>query len=189
MRKYDKQEPKIYQNIRGRWKVRFYDDDKQSYCEKICETKTDAENLKRAMLRNDDLSYWFVDKVGTNHTPITFEELAEKWLDHGEHVRRISLSCLINYRSHLRNHVFPVFGKTQVRKLMIEDLERLARIINQKAPKTRSYTAVRKSRWDASRDDGLRLSLSFQREILTVACMITSWAYKRRPKLIHENPF
>ncbi|MBI2602705.1 MAG: site-specific integrase [Deltaproteobacteria bacterium] len=33
------------------------------------------------------------------------------------------------------------------------------------------------------------LSLGYRREILTVACMIMTWASKRRPAVIPENPF
>mgnify|MGYP003343770835 CR=1 FL=1 len=128
------------------------------------------------------------DLISTSST-MTFEQLAEKWLEHGKNVRRLSESCLINYRAHLKNHVFPLFGSTPVSKLTIDDIENLAREINHKVPKTRSYTALRKNLWNYGNGDGEVLSLSYQKEILTVACMVMTWASKRRPALVQENPF
>ena len=76
-----------------------------------------------------------------------------------------------------------------IKKLILDDVEKLAKAINHKTPKTKSYQAVRKSRWEQGAEDGEVLSLNYQREILTVACMITTWANKRRPPFLRENPF
>jgi integrase len=189
MRNYNKTEPKIYQAKRGRWRVRFFDDEKELYRDKTVETKTEAEAIRRAIDRGDDLSMWFPDNKRVASLPMTFDELSEKWLEHGENVRRISKSCLINYSGHLRNHILPVLGKIKIKQLKLEDVERLAQVINHKKPQTRSYQAIRKSRWDQSEQDGDVLSLNYQRELLTVACMITTWASKRRPSLLLDNPF
>ena len=187
--RYNRKEPKIHQSAWGTWRVRFFDEEKDDYREKVVKTKTEAENLKRAMIRDDDLSFWFPDKERKASTK-NFHELAEKWLDHAEHVRRISVSCLTNYRSHLRNHIFPVLGEIPLRKLKLDHIEELAKAIAKKKAKTKSYQAIRKSRWDErTEEDEDGLSLSYQKEILTVACMIMTWASKRRPPLIPENLF
>ncbi|MFK7824467.1 MAG: tyrosine-type recombinase/integrase [Oligoflexales bacterium] len=187
---YDKKEPKIYRSVRGKWKVRFYDEGTDSYKDKVVPTKTEAEILRLAIARGDDLSRWFADaKTGTNRK-WTFSDLAEKWMEHGKNVRRLSGSCLQNYDTHLRNHILPVFGQVRADRLSIDDIENLAREINNKVPQTKSYTALRKNNW--SGDDFLddnSLALSYQREILTVACMITTWASKRRPAYLIQNPF
>ncbi len=182
---YDKKEPKIYRTLNGKWKVRHFVDELHAYRDKIVETKTAAENLKRAILQGEKLlSEEFPNRA------LTFSDLAEKWIDHARNIRRISESCIMNYRAHLKHHILPVFGSVFIQKLKIEDLENLAREINLKVPMTKSYRAVRKSRWDEELYLGdHKLSLSYQREILTVACMITKWASARRPSLLLQNPF
>jgi hypothetical protein len=189
MRNNNKIEPKIYQARRGKWRVRFFDDEFTLYREKVVETKTEAEALQRAIARDDDLSLWFPDKRKPLAAPLTFAVLPELWLDHAENIRRISKSCLMNYRSHLRIHILPALGKISIKKLTLDDLEKFAKEINHKKPQTKSYQAIRKSRWDQVKEDGEVLSLNYQRELLTVACMITTWASKRRPALLKENPF
>ena len=181
----DREEPMIHKSMWGSYRVRFFDQVTGKLGEKTCKTKSDAEFLKRAIMRGDDLSPWFPDKVSSN-TPRTFQDLAQRWLDHGEHIRRLSHACLTNYASHLNNHILPVIGSVQLRDITIEHIEELAKSLKKKTAQARSYTAVRKSRWE---DDGNTISLGYQKEILTTTCMITTWANKRRPALIRENPF
>ncbi len=187
---YDRAEPKAHQGKSGSWRVRFFDEIENKYREKSCATKTEAENLKRAIIRKDDLSFWFPEKTVIHSELKTYKDLALRWLDHGENVRRLSKSCLKNYQCHLNNHILPEIGDVNLRALKLDHIELVAKAIKSKVPQTRSYQAIRKNRKD---DDGRRgadtLSLAYQREILTVACMICSWASKRRPPLIHENPF
>lgn len=187
--KYDKREPKIQASRWGTWRVRFYDHGDGQYREKHCSTKTEAQNLRRAIITDDNLSQWFPEKFDPNEQIKTFRDLAEKWLDHGEHVRRISKSCLHTYRSHLKHHVYPTLGNILLKKLKLDHIEALAKEVKTKVPMTKSYQAIRKNRWDEIEDDGEFISLSYQREILTVACMITTWASKRRPPLLQINPF
>lgn len=187
---YNRKEPKIYQSQYGTWKVRFFDENDKMYRNKTCQTKTDAENLKRAIMRGDDVSLWFQQELDPSSVIRTFKDLAEKWIDHGRNVRMISESCLMNYDCHLRNHIYPVMGKISIHHLKLEHLEQVSKELRTKTPQTRTYQAIRKNRWnDDTLDDGDNLSISYQREILTVACMITTWASGRRPPLIHDNPF
>ncbi|MFK7827509.1 MAG: tyrosine-type recombinase/integrase [Oligoflexales bacterium] len=181
----DREEPMIHKSQYGGYRVRFFDQVKGKLREKTCRTKGDAEYLKRAIMRGDDLSLWFPDKVTAN-TPRDFAALADKWMEHDKHVRRLSHACLKNYESHLRNHILPILGPVQLRDLTIDHIEELARALRRKTAKTRSYTAIRKNRWE---DSGDEISLGYQKEILTTTCMVTSWASKRRPSLIRENPF
>ena len=187
--KYDKREPKIQESRWGTWRVRFYDFTHDAHREKHCSTKTEAENLRRAILADDDLSQWFPENFDPNDTIKNFEDLANRWLDNGENVRRISVSCLQTYRCHLSHHILPAFGSVLLKKLKLDHIEQLAKEIRTKVPMTQSYKAVRKNRWDEIENSGETLSLSYQREILTVACMITTWASKRRPPLLFINPF
>ncbi|MFK7824167.1 MAG: tyrosine-type recombinase/integrase [Oligoflexales bacterium] len=187
---YNKSEPKIYQSEYGTWKVRFYDDADGIYRNKSCRTKTEAENLKRAIARGDNLSHWFPNESEINESLKTFQDLAARWIEHGRHVRQISESCLMNYSCHLKNHIFPVFGQIELRKLKLDHLEKLAKELRIKKAKSKSYLAIRKTHWENNAiEDEDKLSLSYQREILTVACMITSWGFARRPPLIPDNPF
>lgn len=188
--RYDRREPKVYPTESGRWRVRFFDEDVGSYRSKTVRTKTEAELMKRALLRREGLEKWFPNPRGVVMDKLTFEALSEKWLEHAEHVRRISASCLHTYRSQLKHHILPVFGHVIADRLTIGDIEKLARELNQKKPQTESYKAVRKNRcveeYDANSDC---LAISYQREVLTVACMIMKWAESRRPAYIYDNPF
>lgn len=187
---YNKHEPKSYKTATGNWKVRFFDPDSDSYRDKTVKTKTEAEVLKRAIFRGDCLARWFPDRRSVNSEKLTFAVLADKWLDHGEHVRRISLSCLMNYRTQLKHHILPVFGDMMANRLTIDDIEKLARILNCKKPMTESYKAVRKNRCaDDTFVESDGLSITYQREVLTLACMIMKWATNRRPAYIFDNPF
>ena len=187
---YDKKEPKIYRSVRGKWKVRYWDEDTETYKDKVVPTKAEAQVLRLAIARGDDLGRWFADaKTGANRK-WTFADLAEKWMEHGKNVRRLSGSCIQNYDMHLRNHILPVFGHMRADRLTVDDIEKLAREINKKVPRTKSYKALRKNNWseeDFNKEDSL--AISYQREILTVACMITTWASKRRPAYLMQNPF
>lgn len=185
---YDKKDPKIYQTERGKWRVRYFDDMADKYRSKVFKTKTDAENLKRALSCGENLDQWLTDEIKPREQLKTFEDLAAKWMDHGRNVRRISESCLINYRCHLSRHIFPVMGKIPIWRLRLDHIELLSKELITKKPVTRSYLAVRKNRID-SEDDSRYLTINYQREILTVACMITTWASGRKPKLLQENPF
>ena len=181
----NKEEPMIHKGLSGSWRVRFFDETKGKLREKSCKTKADAEFLKRAIMQGDDLSPWFSDSA-TSKVSKTFADLAYQWLDHGEHIRRLSHACLKNYRCHLENHVLPVIGQVHLRDLNIDHIEQIARELRKKKAQTKSYTAVRKGRFE---DEGDGLSLPYQKEILTVACMITTWASRRKPALLRENPF
>ena len=189
--RYDRREPKIYRRENGKWRVRFFDPEANAYREKTVATKTEAQNFKRALVCGDSVEKWLPSKTdieGYKH--LTFSDLAEKYLDHGRHVRRISESCLKNYETHLKLHILPVFGNKRAELIGIDDIEKLARVINTKIPQTRSYQAIRKARLDIENLGGTEvLSLSYQREVLTVACMITRWASSRRPALLTVNPF
>mgnify|MGYP003332057954 CR=1 FL=1 len=187
-KKYDKKEPKLYRTEYGSWRVRFYDEVSDSYRNKMCRTKTDAENLRRALLSGEKLADWFEDAEEPADKVRSFKDLADRWMDHGKHIRQLSTACLTNYECHLRNHILPVIGKISVWKLKLDHIELVAKELMLKKPRTRSYVAVRKSRWDEDQDDNC-LSIAYQREILTVACMITSWGSGRKPPLIYENPF
>ncbi len=187
---YDKSEPKIHQSKSGAWRVRFFDEIEDRYREKSCVTKAEAENLKRAIGRRDDLSFWFPSKTQVRDDLKTFKDLSRRWMDHAENIRRISKSCLKNYSCHLNNHILPEIGEVNLRALKLDHIEKVAKAIKDKVPMTRSYQAIRKKRWDEQPEsEGDTLSLAYQREILTVACMICSWANKRRPSLLPENPF
>lgn len=187
---YNRREPKIYSSGYGTWKVRFFDEEEKSYKNKSFRTKVEAENLKRALGRGDNLSHWFPKDCEPQEKIKTFYDLSKKWLDHAEHVRQISVSCLGNYRCHLNNHIYPVIGNISLSQLQLDHIEKLAKVLWKKKPKSRSYLAIRKNRWeDDLAQNGETLSPSYQREILTVACMITGWAFRRRPPLIPENPF
>jgi len=181
----DKEDPMIHRGRWGRWRVRFFDPLTGKLKEKSCKTKSDAELLRRAISRGDDLNLWFPQKENLQSVK-NFGDLAEKWLDHGLHIRRLSISCLSNYRSHLRNHILPVLGTILLSDLSIHHIEELSKVIRIKRPKTNSYTALKKNRWQESTDE---LSLSYQKEILTVACMIATWGSKRKPAYLRENPF
>ena len=132
--------------------------------------------MVRSIKRREDLNFWFSvaepEKAQFSHG--TFDALADDWLGHGECVREISKSCLINYRSHLHNHIRPVIGKIPLRDLELKHVEALAIELKSKRPQTRSYTSVRKNRLnDDFFEDDEFLSMAYRREILTVACMMT----------------
>jgi len=73
-------------------------------------------------------------------------------------------------------------------ELSLKDIERVAEVIKEKKPQTRSYVAVRENRNESEffeEDD--RLSMSYRREILTVACMVTKFGLERG--YVAANPF
>ena len=145
--RYDRHEPKIYRRENGKWRVKFFDKEANSYREKTVATKTEAQNLRRALICGDSADRWLPSKGSADgYKLLTFSDLAEKYLDHGRHVRRISESCLKNYKTHLKHHILPVFGNKRADLIGIDDIEKLARVINTKTPQTRSYQAIRKAR-------------------------------------------
>ena len=79
-----------------------------------------------------------------------------------------------------------IIGDISLRDLKLDHIEDLAKQLHYKKAQGHSYCAVRKGRTE---DFGDGLSLSYQREILTVACMITTWASRRKPSLMRDNPF
>lgn len=153
-----------------------------------------------AIRRREDLDYWFPEKYsgisvgedssnGSSQKVGTFENLAAKWLQHAEHVREISLSCLMNYRCHLNLHILPVLGERNLKDLDIKSVEEVAAAIKAKRPKTKSYRAVRENRMadDEFFEDDDFLSMAYRREILTVACMVTKFGFERG--YLVRNPF
>lgn len=186
---YNKKDPKLYKSQHDTWKVRFFDTLIFKYRDKSFKTKTIAENFKRAVSRGECLANWLKDNEAPAKEVKTFKDLSKLWIDHGRYTRRISESCLMNYGSHLKNHILPTIGHIHPGRLSENYIELLAKEIAKKMPQSKSYLAVRKQRWDDEGYNENALGIVYQREILTTACMITSWASKRKPALLHENPF
>ncbi len=156
---------------------------------KVCKTKTERDALINAIRRHDSLDFWFPEE-GSNvadHEVGTFKALAEKWLDHSASVREVSESCLKNYRCHLRHHILPEIGNKALKDLHLLSIEDIASKIKGKAPQTKSYRAVRKSRNDEEPYNDEFLTAAYRREILTVACMVTKFGFERG--LLASNPF
>jgi len=173
----------------GYWLVRFYCEDGKRRC-KNCKTKTERDVLVKAIKKQDVLDFWFPEesKTVSDRDIGTFKSLAEKWLEHSEKVREISESCMINYRGHLRNHIYPNLENIFLRDLDIRNIEEVAKVLKTKKPQSRSYVAVRQSRMNEELfEDDEFLSTSYRREILTVACMITKFGFER--SYISANPF
>ena len=168
------------------WRVRFTSESGKRIS-KNCRTATERDNLIRAIRRGESLDFWFhgTEEEDRGGYSGTFRALADMWLDHGKSVRELSASCLSNYKAHLRHHILPVLGKIGAEKLSLRDIERLASELTTKAPQTKSFRAVRKN-LELDGDDEV-LSMTYRREILTVACMVTRWAHDRH--LIAANPF
>lgn len=171
------------------YRVRFYGVDGQRR-NKICKTKTEKDALVAAIRRRECLDYWFPGENNNvaNHEVGTFKALAEKWLEHSEKVREISKSCLMNYNCHLKHHILPIIGDLFLKDLDLKTVENVAAVIKGKTPQTRSYRAVRKNRMneDFFEDDEF-ISMSYRREILTVACMVTKFGFERG--YMATNPF
>ncbi len=174
----------------GSWRVRFYCEDGKRR-NRVCRTKTDRDALIAAIKRQDELGFWFPSEPSSvpGYQVGTFKVLAEKWLDHSEHVREISVSCLSNYKCHLNHHILPILGERNLRDLDIKAVEEVAAVIKCKRPQTRSYRAVRLNRMaeDEFFEDDDFLSSSYRREILTVACMVTKFGFER--DYLSRNPF
>ena len=173
----------------GTFRVRFYCEENKRQ-EKWVKTVTERDAFIRAIKKREDLDYWYpkVDHEKAGYSIGTFEALSEEWLTHAECVREISESCLINYRSHLRNHILKVIGKTPAQSLDIKCIEKLATVLKKTKPKSRSYLSVRKNRLDEEfYEDDEFLSTAYRREILTVACMITKFGFERG--YLAANPF
>lgn len=167
------------------FRVRFKDD-AGKWWSKTFKTKTDAEIFQRAVKREESMEAWFPETHELKYEG-TFQDLARLWLDHAENVREISQSCLGNYQTHLKHHIFPVLGNIEVEKLSLADIERLASILKKKKPQTVSYTSIRKNLSEEFFDEDEFLSTAYRREILIVACMISKWATERN--LLTRNPF
>lgn len=171
------------------WHVRFVCEDGEVR-NKNCKTKTERDALLSAIKRRDDLNYWFPDVVckSTRKDVGSFQDLADRWLEHSEKVREISESCMMNYRCHLNHHILPVIGNRFLRDLDLKSIEEIAAILKTKKPQTRSYQAVRKNRMDEDVfEDDEFLSTAYRREILTVACMVTKFGIDRG--YLSVNPF
>lgn len=173
----------------GYWRVRFYCEDNVRR-NKICKTKTERDILVNAIRKKENLDFWFPEENGQtqDYDVGTFNSLAEKWLEHSKKVREISESCMMNYRCHLNHHILPVIGKLNLKDLDLKSVEKVASIIKDKKPQTRSYVAVRKNRVqnDFFENDDF-LSAAYRREILTVACMVMKFGFERG--YLSGNPF
>ena len=173
----------------GSYRVRFYCEDNLRR-EKKVKSITDRDALIRAIKRRDSLDYWYpeVEKGEASQSLGTFDALADMWLGHCKNVREISDCCLQNYTGHLKHHIRPVIGSMLLSELSLKDIERVAAVIKDKKPQTRSYVAVRQARTDDEFfEDDECLSSSYRREILTVACMVTKFGRERG--YVVENPF
>lgn len=173
----------------GTYKVRFYDED-DKVRDRTCKTHTEAKALMRSIKLREDLDYWYPNPIqeSTRIKIGTFNELAMNWLEHSEKVREISESCMINYRGHLKNHILPVIADKPLKDLSLVDIEEVAKVLATKKPKSRSYVAVRKNRFeDDFFEDDEFLSSTYRREILIVACMITKYGFDRG--ILPVNPF
>lgn len=180
---------KSYRTSYGTYKVRFYAEDGKPR-DKTCKTATDRDALVRAIKKREELDYWFppADRNVASHEVGTFKGLAEKWLEHAKAVREISESCLSNYRCHLKHHILPVIGEIFLKDLDLKSIEKVATVIREKKPQTRSYVTVRRNRMnDEFFEDDECLSMAYRREILTVACMVTKFACERG--YVGLNPF
>lgn len=178
-----------YRSRSNTFKVRFYADDGKPR-DRSCKTQTERDALIRAIKRFEELDYWFPPEESqiARHEVGTFKGLAEKWMEHAAKVREISESCLKNYRCHLEHHIYPVIGATLLQDLEIKSVEKVAAVIKEKRPQTRSYRAVRNNRTDEEffADDEF-LTAAYRREILTVACMVTKFGLERG--YLVANPF
>ena len=173
----------------GSFRIKFYDSGGRIRSRNV-KSKTDRDQFIRAIKRREPLGRWFPEDLEPGETSIgTFAGLAEAWVDHATNVRELSESCLINYRAHLRNHILPVLGETKLDHLRLTDIEKLASILKNKKPRTRSYTAIRSSWDDQFFEDDEFLSASYRRELLTVVVMITRWGTQRGRRFLVENPF
>ena len=173
----------------GSFRVRFYCEDKIRR-EKKVRSATDRDALIRAIKRRDPLDFWYpeIKRADSSQLSGSFDALADLWLNHSKNVREISESCLGNYICHLKHHIRPVLGEVLLSELSIRDIEKVAEVIKGKKPMSKSYVSVRKNRVDEDffEDDSV-LSMSYRREILTVACMVTKFGLERG--YISENPF
>ncbi|HEY6778907.1 MAG TPA: site-specific integrase, partial [Thermoleophilaceae bacterium] len=57
-------------------------------------------------------------------TGVTFADAAEEWLRHGEHERRLKRSTLVDYRSAVRAHLLPAFGRLPLEAVSGSVIER-----------------------------------------------------------------
>ena len=180
---------KWYMTPAGTYRVRFYDAGGE-VINRVCQTKTERDALMRAIKKRERLDYWFPPEEGEvqKNEVGTFKGLADLWIEHSCKVREISLSCLGNYRAHLKHHILPVLGEYRLEDLDLKNVEHLAKILKDKKPQTRSYVAVLRNRMeeDFFHDDDF-LSPSYRREILTVACMVTKFGFERG--YLVANPF
>jgi len=180
---------KCYSTRYGTYKVRFYDEEGRP-TDRSCKTKTERDALVRAIKKRESLDFWFPPEESevSKQEVGSFKGLSDLWLEHSSKVREISLSCLNNYRCHLRYHILPVLGDFRLQDLDLKSIEKLAIEIKDKKPQTRSYVAVRRNRMEEEffHDDDF-LSPSYRREILTVACMVTKFGFERGYMV--ANPF
>src|SRR5690606_18765133 len=131
---------KFYRHHTGYWMVRFTDEDGKTR-NKVCKTITERDALRAAIRRLEELDFWFPEEASEvkSYQVGTFRSLAEKWLNHSEKVREISQSCLMNYRCHLKHHILPVIGDVFLKDLTLHSVERVAEVLKDKRPQTRSY--------------------------------------------------
>ena len=167
----------------GSWRVRFHMDGGKRRSISF-KTIAERDRFVRSIKRGLSLTAWFSspdsqEPAGKNEV-LTFRALAKEWLSHGENIREISESCLINYRSHLKHHILPILGKVKLTDLSIPKLEELAVTLKSTKPQTRSYVSVRNKHLnDEFYEDDEYLSTSYRREILMVACMVAKFGYER----------
>ncbi len=175
------------ENQHGTYNVRFFDQEGRRRSKNF-KTKTGQEQLIRAIRRGEDLDRWFPDPKSPQRgcTSQRVTDLVEEWFAHGKEVRKLSGSCLNNYKMHMKLHILPVIGEFSVHDLDIKDIEQVARSIARKKPLTTSYSAVRKSH-EGNEERPMVLNRSYQREILITLLTFAKWLYERR--YVNTDPF
>jgi len=173
----------VSKTVNGTFKVRFYDEEGKRRRKNV-KTATDRDNLIRAIKRRESLERWFpTSAVLPKRALHTFGDLSNEFLKHRKDVKEISVSCLCNYETQLRQHILPIFQNIKLDVLHLNDIEKLASKLKITRPKTKSYSAVRKELF--AHDEFL--SAGYRREILTLACVIVKFGFER--DLIDRHPF
>lgn len=106
-------------NIRQRgksWVVHFRVDGRQVW--RSFKTRDEAE-LFLAQARAELIRGEYRQPVR-----VTFAEAAAEWLEHGEHVRKLKHSTMVDYRSAVARHLIPAFGRLQLEAITAGMVER-----------------------------------------------------------------
>lgn len=174
---------KVDKTPSGNPRVRFRDEFGKRQG-KVVKTKTERDNLIRAIKRQDPLDKWFPPTVHVKPKTIqTFNDLSQEFLKNKQDVKEISLSCLGNYQAQLRMHILPILGGIDLEIISLPDIETLASELKKTRPTTKSYSTVRRELFENDQ----YLSTSYRREILTLTCAIAKFGYKR--DLLNRHPF